>query len=264
MALIATKKMVVKNTPKNLGFARRSKILLRRILLALQLLFLGLIVYFYYFPNVFLKNLITSKMISLSVICNFTLQNVYLEGQNFTKNDAVMKAIDLKIGQPILNISLSELKEKIEAMTWVKRAVISRILPSTLIISIVEKKPIAIWQNLGKLYLIEKDGGVINETNLDPFKNLIVMTGDDAPLNAVKLLQVITSDAELFALVKSAMRVGERRWNVRFKEGLEVKLPEENWQVSWDYVIKLYHNKLLFNGAKLIDLRVQNKLFIKK
>ncbi|MFN7038024.1 MAG: cell division protein FtsQ/DivIB [Alphaproteobacteria bacterium] len=193
-----------------------------------------------------------------------TLQNVYLEGQNYTNTKTLMDVLQLKIGQPILSISINKLKQQLEQTNWVKYAVVERSFPNTLYIGIIEKTPIALWQNGGKFFLIDETGAIINETNLKKFSNFIVLIGEDAPLYAKALLEIITKDKSLFEKISYATRIGERRWNVKFQNGLEIKLPEENPEAAWNYVIDLYNKKNLFGKSiSNIDLRIANKLYIK-
>jgi cell division protein FtsQ len=75
---------------------------------------------------------------------------------------------------------------------------------------------------------------------------------------------MISKNKELYKQVSSATRVGERRWNIKFSNGLEIMLPEERPEKSWDYVIKLYENKNLFaKGTSVVDLRIPDRLYIK-
>jgi cell division protein FtsQ len=195
---------------------------------------------------------------------NMTLQNVYLEGQKHTKNQQIVSAINLKIGQPIMSVPINEIKDSLESISWVKYAMVERQLPDSLYINIVEREAIAFWQNGGKLYLIDDEGSPILEQDLLAYKDLIILIGDDAPLNVNSLLQMISKNKELYKQVSSATRVGERRWNIKFSNGLEIMLPEERPEKSWDYVIKLYENKNLFaKGTSVVDLRIPDRLYIK-
>ena len=72
-------------------------------------------------------------------------------------------------------------------------------------------------------------------------------------------------DEDLFKHITSIIRVSERRWNVRFDNDLEVKLPEEEIEVAWQKIVKMYKNKELFlpENASL-DLRIANKIYVEK
>lgn len=192
-----------------------------------------------------------------------TLQHIYLEGMHHTERDSIIKALDIRLGQPILPLSLPAIKERLENIDWVRHATVERQLPNTLHIRIIERKPLAIWQRNGKLFLIDEEGHSMEEDDLKPFSGLLIMVGDDAPLYAESLLEVIKEDPSLFSHITAAIRIGERRWNIRFANGLEVKLPEQNLTAAWRYVIKLDQQKKLFLPTlKTIDLRIADKLYM--
>jgi cell division protein FtsQ len=228
-----------------------------------SLILIGLVSFYYsnYYKK--LKTEIESAKIEIRNKLGLNLENVYLEGQHHTKGEQIIAALMVKIGQPILTVPIKSIKDRLEKIDWVKHAIVERRLPNTLYIGIEERKPIAFWQNASQLYLVDEEGTLIFEENLKPFSNLIILIGDDAPLYASSLLEVLKTDERIFKKVSSAIRIGERRWNIRFENGLEVKLPEENIEQSWQYVIKLCKDKhLLESGITVLDLRLSDKLFI--
>src|SRR3546814_2760469 len=59
------------------------------------------------------------------------------------------------------SVDLASLRAQLMQLGWVEDARVSRRLPDTLIIDIVERKPTAVWQNKGKLALIDVNGKVL-------------------------------------------------------------------------------------------------------
>lgn len=206
---------------------------------------------------------VDNEIVTASTKMGFTLQNVYLEGQHHTHSKDILKALDVQIGQPIFSLSLDEMRQRLEKINWVKYAVVERQLPHTLHVHIIERQAVAMWQNAGQLYLIDSQGNTIVEDDMKPFKSMMIMVGDDAPLYTNSLLEMLHQDPSLAKHVASAIRVGERRWNVRFYNGLEVKLPEENKEDAWTFFVQLERNKeLLEKNVKHVDLRVPGKVYI--
>lgn len=193
-----------------------------------------------------------------------TLQNVYLEGQHFTERQHILDALDINIGQPILSIKINRIRERLEQLDWVRYAVVDRQLPNTLHISIVERTPVAIWQNAKQFYLVDTEGSVIVADHIEQFDKLMVLVGNDAPLYAGALLKMIRSEPDLAKKVVSAIRVGERRWNIRFDNGVEVKLPEEDQEQAWHFLRELQEKKQVLDTTHgSVDLRVQGKVYVK-
>ncbi|MDA0782785.1 MAG: cell division protein FtsQ/DivIB [Rickettsiales bacterium] len=211
----------------------------------------------------------------VSVKSGLVLKDILLEGQEYTPKediiDIMTKAtIDdsehLTIGDPILNIDLKRIRRKLENLTWVKHASVERLYPSTLSVSIIERQPIALWQHDGIVQLIDSDGKVINTQELEKFSDLIILVGDESPSHIQSLFNLLNSQPDLAKRVSSVIRVGKRRWNVRFMNDVEVKLPEENASKAWAHLAQLQQDtSILDTDISNIDLRIkdENKIFVK-
>ena len=195
----------------------------------------------------------------------FTLENITIEGQKYTNNQKIAQELKLKKGMPIFKISLESVKDRLEELQWIKYAVVERTLPNAIHIYIVERTPIALGQKDHTLHIIDDEGIIINEDDLSNHLSLPIIIGDGAEIYANSLITILQEDPALFKKITSIIRVSERRWNVRFDNELEVKLPEKNIETAWKKVIKLYRNKELFlPNISSIDLRITNKIYVEK
>lgn len=79
---------------------------------------------------------------------------------------------------------VSELKDELNAIGWVDNAGVERIWPDTLKINIVEKKPVAIWDNA----LMTEDGRLFNEGAVPENLNIPRLNGPI--LQQMEVLQV--------------------------------------------------------------------------
>lgn len=200
----------------------------------------------------------------LTAKAGFSLQSLYLEGRNRTSMQAIEKALGVKKGDPILQHSLSELRHRLEAVESIKFAAVERALPGTLYIRIVEREPVAMWQNGGKLALVDDNGVVMTGIDIAPYHALPLIIGDNAPKHVAELLTMLTSQPELTKRFSAAIWVGDRRWNIRLNGDIEVKLPEDNAQNAWKHLAELQdEQRLLDRDVKEIDLRLEDKMFIK-
>ncbi len=207
---------------------------------------------------------ISAKFWQETVILGFKVDNVYLEGRKFTPLYDVTKAMEIKTNEPILNISLSEIKDRLQAIPRVKYAEVARVLPDQLHVHIVEREPVAIWQNEGKLHLIDDNGVVMEYVDPAQYKNLLLVVGEDAPAHTRELLTMMASAPEMYKNVFAVMRVGERRWNVRFRNGIELKLPEKDADAAWQNFAHLeQEDHLLERSIKSVDMRISDRVFIK-
>jgi cell division protein FtsQ len=203
------------------------------------------------------------RLLDMSAYYGLGLQSIYVEGQRHTKSEQLINAMQIEIGTPMLAIHLDEIQRRLQQIDWVHDVVVERQLPSTLHVRITERKPIALWQHNKQFYLVDETGDVIRENDLRPFADMILLVGEDAPLYAKELLGFLQSDSVLFKEVASAIRVGQRRWNIRFKAGLEVRLPDEAPQKAWSMLGQLHKQHQIFKqGIGVIDMRVADRVYL--
>jgi cell division protein FtsQ len=210
---------------------------------------------------------VVDKAYGLTVHAGFSVQSLYLEGRNRTSMDEIEKAMGIKKGDPILRVSLNEVRERLEKIESIKRAAVERSLPDTLHIRIVEREPAALWQHKGKLTPVDDNGTVMNDIDSTPYQHLPLIIGDNAPAHVAELLTILSSEPELAKRFASATREGDRRWNIRLtgtNGNIEVKLPESNPSQAWKKLAEMQANdKLLDRDVQVIDLRLEGRMFIK-
>ena len=101
----------------------------------------------------------------------------------------------------------------------------SRRLPDTLVIDIVERTPAALWQNQGQLALIDAEGVVLDRVPVDkmPDLPLLIGPGANAP-GAASSTRLMAAVPTLKPQLASATWVGGRRWDLNFQSGETVAL----------------------------------------
>lgn len=212
------------------------------------------------------KEKMFEKALRTSSEFGLNLENIYFDGLNHLKTENVLSLLPKESHRkiPILGISVADLKRDIEEFGWVKEANIERQLPNTLHIKIIERTPYAIWQNKGQLALIDRDGYIITRDGVEKFGGLSIVIGEDANLHVSSLFEFVEEEGELIEDIASIIRVGGRRWDIRLKNDIEIKLPEKEPEKSWRYIANLHREKhLLDRSLKTIDLRVSDRMFIK-
>lgn len=159
---------------------------------------------------------------------HLVLDQVHVEGHARTSLEDINRSLNLAQDMPILDVDLNQAREKLLLLPWVKSAVIERHLPSTLFIRIVEKEPIAVWQHNKKYLPLDTEGQPIQDDKT-ALPNLVLVVGADAPEHTPALIEVLNRYPELYAKVRSAVRQGERRWDLILNDvddGLVIQLPE--------------------------------------
>ena len=171
--------------------------------------------------------------IKVSSEAGFQVNDIFVIGRSQTKQDVLLQAIRLTRGAPILAFDLKAAQKRIENLRWIKKATVKRMLPDTVLLDLVEHKQLALWQHKGSISLIGMDGEVISKKDLDRFSDLMVVVGSDAPKHTSELLKILGTEPDLMLLVKAAIRVGGRRWKLRLKGGVDVRLPEAGTAAAW-------------------------------
>jgi cell division protein FtsQ len=208
---------------------------------------------------------ITKAFYQHTLKAGFIVKDVTVEGQKYTSAEKISKAVKIKSGNPIFAVRLNEIKSRLESIDWIKYASVERKLPNKIHIAIIERKPIALGQKDKKLYLIDADGTIINDTEVASHLHLPIIIGEGAEINAASLISMLKVEPELFSHINSIVRISERRWNIRLDNKIEIKMPEDNFEKAWQTVIKLYKKNELFNSEiKVLDLRIANKIFVEK
>ena len=203
-----------------------------------------------------------------TVKAGFSLQSLYLEGRNRTSMEEIDKALAVKIGDPILRMSLAEVRERLEKVESIKFAAVERALPNTVYVRIVEREPVALWQNQGKLAVVDDNGVVMSDLDVAPYKQLPLIIGEAAPKRVRELMNIMAAEPELAKRFSSATRVSDRRWNIRLScddgDNVEIRLPENNPVAAWKKLADIEQKqRILDREVKVIDLRLDGKVFIK-
>lgn len=134
-------------------------------------------------------------------------------------------ALDQKSrAMPLVN--LEDVREKLLSYGWIADAHVSRRLPDTLLVHIVERKPTAIWQDKGKLSLIAEDGIWLEPVRAEAMPDLPLVIGPGANEQEAAYQKLLDAAPALRPQVKAATWVGNRRWNLLFESGETLALPE--------------------------------------
>ncbi|OSQ30818.1 cell division protein FtsQ/DivIB [Thalassospira sp. MCCC 1A03138] len=204
------------------------------------------------------------EAIRLSAEFGMTVKNIEVRGREKTDPEALLAAIGQKPGTPIVTFDVDAARERIEQLSWVRNAVVERRLPSTLIVSITERQPVALWQTDTGHVVIDADGAQLQNYELGDYLDLPVVVGADAPENASEMLTTLKSIPRLFDMVSGAQRIGNRRWNIQLSNGMFIRLPEENLDKAWARLDQLdQEHHILSRDVLIVDLRLPDRTFVR-
>jgi cell division protein FtsQ len=192
-----------------------------------------------------------------------TVRQVLAEGRVETTQAEILKALGIRGGEPILAIDPEQARKRVESLPWVRSASVERRLPDTIRVRILERRAMAWWQKDGKLVLIDHTGEPIAVPTTGRYSNLIVLVGEDAPEHAAQLLDMLAHEPDLAARVRAAVRVGQRRWNLKIDDAIDVRLPEDGADAAWSKLGELERkNRILSRDIEAVDLRLPDRLIV--
>jgi cell division protein FtsQ len=205
------------------------------------------------------------ELVRLSADLGLRLRTLRIEGRKETDQRAILASLDAAKGQALLAVDLDAARQRLIDLPWVTDAIVERRLPDTLYVQLVEAEPMALWQKQGRLNLVGRSGEILIRGDVGRFAGLPIIVGDEAPLAAAALFDLMAGAPELAAKVTAAVYVGGRRWNLRLDNGIDVKLPEIDAASAWARLadMELRHG-LLARNIDVIDLRQPEKLVVRQ
>ena len=195
---------------------------------------------------------------------HLTVADVTLTGRNNAPLEDLILALDISRGDPIWRVDLTAARARLGALGWVDTASVARRMPGQITVHITERRPFALWQDDGAMFLIDRAGVVITDTGLGLFSDLPLVVGGDAAVRAGDLMDMLANQPVLFARVRAAVRVGRRRWDVHLDNDVTVRLPENDAPAAWRRLARINDTYGIIDRDLLsIDLRLPDRLAVR-
>ncbi len=156
----------------------------------------------------------------------FTMRRVEINGADrVSRLDIYNVAFDQpSMAMPLIDLAAT--RERLLRFGWIREARVSRRLPDTLVVEIVERRPAAIWQRNQNLSLVDAEGVVLEAVRIEDMPNLPLVVGAAANRNLGSLASLLAAVPHLRPQVAGATWIGGRRWDLRFQTGEVLTLPE--------------------------------------
>ncbi len=168
--------------------------------------------------------------------------------------------IDASRSLPFFDVA--QAKARLEANPLVKQASVRKLYPNQVVIDIVERTPYAVWQREGDVSAIAADGAPIDEVTDGRYAGLPFVVGEGANERVREYVGLLDAMDELKPRVEAGVLVDQRRWNLRLKSGLDIKLPEDNPEAAIAELLKLQRqSRILEKDVLALDFRVPGKVF---
>ena len=123
-------------------------------------------------------------------------------------------------------VDLHALRGSLMELPWVEDARVSRQLPDTIVVDIVERQPHAVLRKPDRLVLIDPSGHELEPISRTDAKGMLQISGPGAQGRVVALAELLDAAPALRPQIAGAEWVGNRRWNLTFKTGQVLALPQ--------------------------------------
>ena len=198
------------------------------------------------------------------VASGFAVRAVDVTGAAGDMAHAIVQASEIRDGQSIFSIDPEDIRARVEAMPMIRRARVARLLPDRIAIVVETREAFALWQVEGGLHIIDRDGVVIADADVMNPPALPLVVAEGANRAATEIVDALSHYPEVADRVVGAVRVGDRRWNLRLDSGADVKLPESDVVASIAILARLQAERgVLRLAAESFDLRGEGDLILR-
>jgi len=191
------------------------------------------------------------------------LNRVHITGASDEARPAIPAASDLTQGQPITAVDLDAVRASVEGVGWVRSARVVRLLPDTVVVAVTEHDRLAVWQTGGRNYVVDSTGQVIPGADPGRYPRLPLVVGTGAAEAASDILPLLRQRPRLMTRVEALVRVDERRWDVRLRNGGVIQLPATNQEAALIQLDSMdQRERLLDLGFERVDLRAPDAVAV--
>jgi cell division protein FtsQ len=193
----------------------------------------------------------------------FKITSVAINGRKQLSQDEVLAIGGVNGHSSLLFLDASAVRDRLKANPWIAEATVLKLYPGELRIDLVERAAFALWQQDGKLSVIADDGAVLEPYLSRRFLSLPLVVGKGAETHARDFLALLARYPQVQSVTRAAIFVGERRWNLRLNDGLDIRLPENDVGNALAALSKLDKEEKLFSrDIVAVDMRLPDRLTV--
>ncbi len=194
----------------------------------------------------------------------FRIAAVAIVGHKHLSREEILAIAGIGGRTSLLFLDAAETRARLKSTPWVGDATVQKLFPDRLAITVTERAAFALWQTDGQINVIADDGTVLELFLSRAVLTLPFVVGAGAATRAKEFLALLDRHPDLRETVRASVLIGERRWNLRLKNGVNVRLPEAGVARALDQLAALDREKnLLARDISLVDLRLPDRVTLR-
>ena len=194
----------------------------------------------------------------------FRITSIALAGHRQVTREEILTGAGVTGRTSLLFLDASVARAQLKSNPWIAEATVLKLYPSQLHITVTERQPFALWQRDGKVTVIANDGTVLEPYVAKRFTGLPLVVGAGAEAKAKDFLALLDRYPLVRDQLRASVLVADRRWNLRLKNGADVRLPAVGVEQALDRLVELDRGKkLLSRDIVSVDLRLPDRVTVR-
>jgi len=194
----------------------------------------------------------------------FHLAGVALSGHKHLTREEIFAIAGITGRSSLLFFDVADARIRLKTNPWIADATVQKLYPDRLQITITERAAYALWQKGGRIGVVADDGTVLEPYISRRFATLPLFVGEGAATRAKEFLALLDRYPDIRDNLRASTLVAERRWNLRMKNGVDVRLPEFEIDRALDQLVALDRDKKIFSrDITLVDLRLPDRVTVR-
>ena len=192
------------------------------------------------------------------------ISSIGISGNQHVSREEVLAIAGITGTTSLLFLDAEQARHRLRRHPWIADASILKLYPGELQIGIRERAAFALWQKHGRISVFADDGTVLEPYVAPSLVQLPLVVGSGAQHHAKELVEVLDRYPAIRDLVWASVMISERRWNLRLKNGIEVRLPESGIAAALNTLASLAREKkLLTRDITVVDLRLADRVGVR-
>lgn len=233
-----------------------------------QINFKMIILYSFFWIGIFYSN-----YRYLKIIKPFQIKNINISGNDFIETKSILNSIQTLVNNKnLFDTEVEEIKNILNRNKFINNVKIYSLVPSTIKIDIIEKKPIALINNNNKSYFIDDNSNIIEADikSINYFVNTPIITSNnnniDNNLSKKIVMSIYKHNEEIYNQLNELI-YEDSFISLIFNNHTKVKINKNNYTKD---LIKFYSfiNQIVntenINIYEYIDLSISNQIIVKE